>query len=427
MSQGAGALRLVIGLFFAVLAVNIMDRQLMAILGESIKRDLDLSDTELGALTGLVFALFYAAVGLPVAALADRTDRARILGWTTIISSGFTAACGVAGSFLSLAAARAGVAIGDAGGAPTIWSLVCSYFQPNQRAKVIATIQMGVPVGAVLAFVVGGQLAQHLDWKFAFFVVGAIGAILGVLALLLVPEPRRAERAVSIRRGEPVLISLKALLVQPAFCWGVAAVAFAGMAMFGLAAWVPSVMQRVHGWEPGQTGLAVGLTTAAGGLLGTWVSGVLAHNWRVGGDHGAEFSVPMAAAALAAPAALASAFVADPLFALAIYGVAVTCLLAWNAPSIAAFQLVATDRSRALAASLHVFFVNMFGLGLGPLLIGVVSDALAPNTGEGGLTIAVAAVVTGASVIAAACFFLGARALRKLDPQTHAPELIPML
>lgn len=191
MANTLGSPRVVVGLFFAVIAVNIMDRQLMAILGESIKQDLALSDTQLGALTGLVFAIFYAAIGLPIAAIADRFDRARILGWTTLLSSCFTAACGLAGNFLTLSIARAGVAVGDAGGAPTIWSLVCSYFPREARARVISVIQMGVPVGAVLAFVLGGQLAQHWDWRVAFYIVGVLGAILGVIALVLVPEPRR--------------------------------------------------------------------------------------------------------------------------------------------------------------------------------------------------------------------------------------------
>jgi predicted MFS family arabinose efflux permease len=396
---------------FALIAAGIMDRQLMAILAEPIRNDLGLSSTQIGLLAGTVFAVFYALVSLPVALLVDRFDRVRILGWTGIVSGLATAAGGLAGSFAALAGARAVVAIGDAGGPPAIWSLVCAWFTEARRPRIIAAIQIGAPVGGVAAFVVGGLVAQHLDWRAAFWISGAVGVLLGALALWLLPEPRRLDTAP--RPAPPVRQALAFLLGQPAFLWGSAGIACAGLAMFGLAQWAPSVMQREHGWTSGQTGIAVGLVTALGGIAGTWVSGLLAQRRRMQGDEGAEFAVAAGAVALAVPALAASLVVDGPWAVLAAYGAAITGLLAWNAPTIAGFQLVADDGTRALAAALHVFWVNMLGLGLGPLAIGMMDDALATVLPGRSLGLSVAVVAGAAALAAMVCLLCAAGALRK--------------
>jgi len=398
-------------LFFAVIAVNVMDRQMMAILGEAIKLDLGLSDVALGALAGPLFAVFYAVSGLPIAMLADRTDRVLVLGWATAIAGVFAIIGGFAGGFWLLAASRAAVAIGDAGGPPAIWSLVSSYYPKEKRARAIGVIQLGAPAGAVGAFILGGILVASFGWRSGFFVIGGAGIMIGLLCLALVGEPRRAPTSDGQHRGDRGF--LKTLLTPAPMRWGLAGVAAAGMAMFGLGIWSPSVLQRVYGWPADQTGLALGGATAIAGFLGTYLGGWIATRRRRNGDAGAEFSVPFGAMLVAAPLAALSLMAPSGWAVIVIYGFLTTCLLAWNAPSIAAFQLIAPERSRGVAASLHVFFVNMLGLGVGPLAIGGLSDFLTPSMGAQALFVAVAAVVAAAACVAAFCFGRAATALKR--------------
>ncbi len=398
----------VLAIFFLSIAANIADRQLMAIMAETIKIDLGLSDTEVGALTGLVFAVFFASVGIPVAAWADRADRSHILGWTTIGSSIFTTLSGLATGFVTLAAARAGVAIGDAGGAPTIWSLVCSFVPEERRARMIAIIQIGAPVGGMLAFAGGGYIAQHVGWQWAFIGLGLIGIVLGAVSLLVVPEPRRGEETAA---NPGLLRSLEKLAGRPGFLWAQAGVALSGMAMFGLGSWGASVLQRVYALSPSRVGLIVGGSTVLAGMIATLASGWLAERRRESGDDGAEFTLPAMAMLCAAPLIGAQALTGEVLAAIALFAAATFMVLAWNAPSIAGVQLIADDETRALAASLHVFSANMFGLGLGPVLIGALSDVLTPAHGPRALVLALALVAGLAALAASFTFWRAARAL----------------
>ena len=403
--------RLATWLFFGVIAVNVMDRQMMAILAESIRLDLGLSDTQLGALAGPLFAVFYAVAGLPLAMLADRSDRVKVLGWTTAIAGVFAVIAGWARGFATLAVTRAAVAIGDAGGPPAIWSLVSTYYPVEERARRIGLIQIGAPTGAVLAFVLGGFIATRLGWQWGFILIGVAGILIGLAALFLVPEPRRD----AAKHGERQAVSgegWRTLLASPAFRWGLAGVSFAGGAMFAVGIWSPTVLQREYGWAAEQAGLGLGAGTAIAGFTGTYLGGWYASRRRAAGDDGAEFTVPMLALALCVPLILVAAIVPSALVAVGLYGFASFFLLAWNAPSIAGFQAIASERTRALAASLHVFSVNMFGLGLGPLLVGWFSTLLTPSMGDDGLSWALAGVA-GASCLGAALCFARAAALQR--------------
>ena len=412
--------RLASTLFFLIIAINVMDRQMVAILAESMKADLGLSDAALGALAGPLFAFSYAVSGLPIAFITDRTDRVRVLGWSTAIAGVFAASSGFARGFGVLAGARALVAIGDAGGPPAIWSLVSSYHAPEKRARIIANIQLGAPVGAVIAFVVGGLVASTLGWRWGFFIVGGLGIIAGLACLFLVPEPRRDSPKAQVGPTSKTMSPFNGyrdLISQPAFQWGLCGVSLAGVGMFGLGIWAPSVLQREFGWSPGQTGIALGGATALAGSTGTWASGWLAERKRKNGDLGAEFTVPALAMIVAVPVVALSGIAPSAMTALITYGAATFCLLAWNAPSIAAFQLIANDQTRAVAASLHVFFVNMFGLGLGPLAIGFFSEALMPSLGVASLSTSIAIIVTLAVTGAAVAFRRASHHLRRAPAQ----------
>ena len=400
-------------LFFGIVAVNVMDRQLVAILAESIKLDLDLTDTQVGALSGPLFAVFYAVSGLPLARLADATDRVRVLGLTTAIAGAFAAGAALTRGFAGLALTRVVVAVGDAGGPPSIWSLVSSAEAPERRARTIANIQLGAPAGAVLAFVLGGLVAARFGWRSGFLLVGGLGLALGIAALVFVSEPRRgAVSAENIAPGR-----LGTLLRTPGFAWGLGGVAFAGMAMFGLGMWAPTVLQREFGWSVDRTGLALGAATAVAGFAGTWGGGQLTAWRRSRGDEGAEFAVPAGAMLLGIPVVGGALVLVSAVGVLACLASAMLFLLAWNAPSIAGFQHLAEDRARAQAAALHVFFVNLLGLGLGPLVIGALSEALTPAYGAAGLRFALVGTTLTALAVASGCFCVAAATMRRA---THA-------
>jgi predicted MFS family arabinose efflux permease len=407
-----------LALFFAILAVNVMDRQLMAILIEPMKRDLGMTDTQMGLLTGLAFALFYATMGIPIAMLADRADRKIVLAVSSILSSLFSLMCGFATGFWSLLVARVGVAIGDAGGAPTMHSLIASQVAPEERARTLSILQLGVPLGAVFAYAGGGYIAQHYGWQYSFFIVGTLGALLGLLTLIVVKEPRAAAaRSIAM----PLTEGISGLLGQPAFRWGLAGVALAGIGLYSAATWAPSVLQRGFGFTTSQAGLGFGLATALGGGLGTVLGGIVTHALRKRGDNGAEFFLPAIVLLLTAPMILGTLLTRDGAVALGLLGGVSALLLSWNAPSIAGFQNLSTDATRALVSATHVLAVNLVGLGGGPLLVGVLSDLFTPIYGAGALTLALAAVVSVACIASSFCLWMAARHCRTLS-QKHALE-----
>ena len=188
---GAGYRYLVVGLLAVVYTFNFMDRQIMSTLAEPIRKDLGLSDTALGALSGLTFAIFYTTAGIPVAWLSDRFKRVWIMAAACGIWSVFTAACGLATNFTTLAFSRIMVGAGEAGGSPPSYSLISDYFPAKERGVGLAIYSLGVPLGTMLGVALGGGVAAAYGWRMAFFAVGLPGVILALLMLLIVREPKR--------------------------------------------------------------------------------------------------------------------------------------------------------------------------------------------------------------------------------------------
>ncbi len=170
-----GYLRYALGLLCVVYVVNFVDRQVLAILLQSIKRDLQLSDLQLGLLSGTAFGLFYATLGIPIARLADRFSRKGVIAISIAIWSGMTALCGSASGFAALLVYRVGVGVGEAGGSPPAHSIISDYFPPERRATALGIFSLGVPLGILVGFLAGGWLDQTLGWRLAFVVVGLPG------------------------------------------------------------------------------------------------------------------------------------------------------------------------------------------------------------------------------------------------------------
>ena len=365
---------------------SFMDRQILAILLEAIKADLRLSDTQLGLLSGLVFAIFYATLGIPIARLADRTSRKRIIAISLAVWSAMTALSGVAQNFTQLMLARIGVGVGEAGAGPPSHSIIADLYPPEKRASAMAIYSLGVLLGGGLGMMIGGFVAHAYSWRVAMMVVGLPGVILAAIVWLVMAEPRRglsdAQRAMDAPAAMPSLAEgIAAMWRDPVALHLVAAVTITSLVGYALTGWGPSYMQRSLGYSMLDVSKYVALPAAligsASALLGGAAAdraakryGLHAQSWVVAG-----FKL------IAFPFAVGFYFVDDPRLALASYFIAALFAGAYLGPTFALIQHLAPIRLRSVWAALTLLVINLIGLGLGPFAVGKLSDVLQPSYG----------------------------------------------
>ena len=252
---------------------NFIDRQVMTILLEPIKAEFGATDTQMGLLTGLAFALFYATLGVPMARLADRWSRRNVLVISMAVWSGMTALCATASSFGQLALYRIGVGVGEAGGVPPSQSLLADIFPPEQRSLAQGVLASGTNIAVLVGLFGGALLADAYGWRSVFWIFGLPGIVLAVVIRLTVREPVRAPHAVTDDGSLwEAIHKILALPAFPAIAVGVGLTAIAG---YGLGVWSPSFMIRVHGLSLVDAGLYLGLIGVFGGILGTLLSAIL--------------------------------------------------------------------------------------------------------------------------------------------------------
>lgn len=362
-----------------------MDRQILAILQELIRADLKLSDTQLGLLSGLAFAIFYATLGIPVARLADRANRKNIVAISLAIWSAMTAAGGLAQNFLQLLAARIGVGIGEAGSSPPSHSIIADLYPPEKRAGAMGIYSLGVVLGAALGTFIGGLVASAYGWRVAMFVVGLPGVLLAVIVWLFVVEPRRglsdrnaplaADPIPSLAQGFASILANRAALHL------VMAVTLTSMIGYGLTAWGPSFMVRSLGLSVREISLYVALPAGLAGALSAVLGGKLAD--RLAHARGLHAQATMVAVLkmLALPFTFGFFLLGSPTAALASYFAYVLLGNSYLGPTFALIQGLAPVRLRALWAAITLLVINLVGLGLGPTLVGVISDLLKPSFG----------------------------------------------
>lgn len=388
------------GLTLALLTLtyffSFMDRQILAILLEAIKADLKLTDTQLGLLSGLVFAVFYATLGIPVARLADRSSRRNIVAASLAVWSVMTAACGLAQNFTQLMLARIGVGVGEAGAGPPSHSIIADLYPPERRASAMAIYSLGVLLGGGLGLMIGGNVAAAYGWRAAMFVVGLPGVILAVIVRLLVVEPRRG---LSDARTAPADEALPSLAQGISSIWAsapafhlIAAVTITSLVGYAVTGWGPSYMQRSLGLSirdvANYVALPAALIGSASALLGGWLAD------RAARRHGvwAQSWVVTVMKVVALPFAVSFYFVDDPRTALGCYFIAAIFAGAYLGPSFAMIQHLAPVRLRSTWAALSLLAINLIGLGLGPFLVGQLSDWLKPTYGAESLRYAMLAV-----------------------------------
>jgi predicted MFS family arabinose efflux permease len=399
--------RYVLGLLFVVFVFNFIDRQILAILLEPIKADLGVSDTAMGFLTGIAFALFYTVAGIPIARLADRGTRRTVIAVGLAVWSGMTALSGMVRSFGELALARIGVGIGEAACSPPAHSLLSDYFPPERRATALAVYSMGIHVGVLFGFVIGGWMSQYFGWRAAFLVVGLPGLVLSIVVRLTVREPARTHAiAAPVSSGTAV----RTLWATPTFRHMALGAALHSFAAYGIAAWAPAFLGRVHHMQPAEIGLWLGLITGVGGGIGAMSGGVLADRLGVR-DARWSLWVPALASLVEIPFWFVFLLWPDPIPAIlgGIPGVLGGAM--WLGPVFATTQSLVRPDMRALASAVLLFVINLIGLGVGPQAVGVLNDVLTPWAGVGAVRYSLL-IVGIMNVWAAIHFAIAARTLR---------------
>ena len=393
-----------------IYVVNYMDRQILNILLPQIKAEFQLSDTQLGMLAGPVFAVVYSVLGLPMALLADRVSRRKLIAATLAIFSVTTFASAFVTSFIQLLLARFGTGAGEAGTSPAVSSLISDLFPPEKRATALGIYASGLNIGLLIAFFCGGWVAEHYGWRAAFMIAGIPGLILVVLFLLTVQEPRRgAIETLHDSDSAPGLwAAAKHLFAQRSFRFIIAGASLSSFTGYAGLAFNPSYLSRTHGMSPIEIGVMLALLAGVLGFIGTMAAGIIADRLRLGrAGQRAGMLVSMAGVLLALPA-FPVFYLADNL-TIVIVAAAIPAALSttYMGPCFAAVQGLAPLRMRAKAQALLLFTVNMVGLGLGPQWVGLVSDILAPRFGDDSLRYAMVTTIIPLAA-AAWCFWRAA-------------------
>nr|WP_228550762.1 MFS transporter [Endozoicomonas sp. OPT23] len=371
-----------------VYAFNYIDRQLMTILLEPIKNEFQASDTVMGLLTGFAFAVFYATLGVPVARLADSWSRKKVLTISLAFWSGFTALCGMATSFWQLALLRVGVGIGEAGGTSPSQALIAEYFPPEKRSTALSIHATGTHFGVLIGMFGGAMIADAFGWRMAFIAFGLPGVLLSLLMAFSVREPARKKTEEAF---PPLLKTVKEIWNTPGFSRITIAAAFTALSGYGLGAWAPSFMIRVHGLSLVETGLILGIIGTASGLLGAILGGVLCdrlskkdQRWQLWLPAiGAFLSVPFQGAFLLWPEQDQFQLFGSQIPVATLFMIAGGIVAAfWIGPTYAAIQNLSPDHMRTQASAILLLVFNLVGMGIGPVLVGVLSDQLMPAYGN---------------------------------------------
>ncbi len=395
----------------AIYASSHIDRQIVSILAESIKQDLLLSDSQLGFLIGLSFALFYATLGIPIAILADRYSRRNIIAISVIIWSGMTALSGIASNFFQLALARIGVGIGEAGSSPPSHSMIADLFPLESRGAAMGVYAAGINIGVLIGFLVGGFIDEWYGWRMAFFIVGIPGIFLGLLLLFTVKEPARSLAPKPLPKNffkevwktfqiMMAIQSLRHIVI------GCTLVVFVG---YGTTYWNGVFFRRLHGLSPSETGMLLALVGGLIGGIGTFFGGWLADKLATK-DKRAYVWLTAVVKVLMAPFIAWFYFERDTTTAAYLLTIIAFFGGFYLSVSFAMTQTLLPPASRALGAALLLFFINIIGLGLGPFIVGVLSDLFYADYGQDGLRYALL-IVTLLNIWGALHYYLAGRTL----------------
>ncbi|MXO61267.1 MFS transporter [Altererythrobacter salegens] len=367
----------VLAMLMLVYVFNFIDRQILSILAAPIQADLGLTDGQMGLLGGLSFALLYSTLAVPLAVLADRTSRSWVITVSLVLWSGFTALCGMAQGFWHIFLARLGVGIGEAGGVAPSYAVIGDYFPSERRAMALSIYSLGIPFGSAAGVLAGGYIAATVDWRLAFLAVGLAGILIALPFKLLVRDKAKPAE----RPATPSLGATAAVLAKKPTFWLLAfGASFSSMCGYGIAFWLPSLLQRSFGLD------LVGASQFFGALLLIGgVAGILAGGWlgdRMGTRDRAAFAwLPGAAFLLGGPLFALGISTSDVTTSFLLLLVPQALAYVWLGPVLSAVQHLVAAPARSMASALFLLINNLIGLGAGIYALGALSDVLTPIYG----------------------------------------------
>ncbi|WP_313802668.1 MFS transporter [Sphingobium sp.] len=377
-----GSRWVMLGLLFCAYALSGADRQLVAVLAEPIRKDLGLSDSQLGMLSGLAFALFYTVFAIPIAWLADRTNRIATIAFSCLVWSLSTAGCGIAGNYLQLALWRVGVATGEAGASPSAHSLISENFPPERRGMALALYSIGLPVGIAAGTAYGGWIGSLYGWRSAFLWISVPGIVLSLLLLLLV---RTAHNAPELKGSAahkappplPLRETLRGFCKNPVLWQTTFAGSMAALSSYALMVWIPAFLMREKGMSLADIARSYSVLSGSAMVVGMIAGGLLVDRWQRR-DPRASAMIPALAYLAAAPLVLMAIWANDWRVCLALLAVPLALMMTWLPPALATVQNAADPRQRSVVSAIFMLVTGIIGNGAGPLVVGLLSDAFAP-------------------------------------------------
>lgn len=374
---------MVLGMLLLVYIFNFLDRQILSILVEPIKDETGFSDTQIGLLGGLPFAILYSTMAIPLSALADRTSRSKVIAAALVVWSGFTALFGLTHAYWQMFLARMGVGVGEAGGVAPSYALIADYFPSSQRARALSVYSLGIPLGSAFGLLAGGYIAANVHWRAAFIVVGLAGILVAPLFLWVVKDvPKPALRASTPPAFWDTMGEAWAILRRKKAFWLMAlGAASASMMGYGLAFWFPAFLMRSFEFDLQEASRFVAGLLLSGGVAGILGSGILAD--KLGAKDRAFYSrLPAIAFVLAVPLFAAGFLSNSAVLAFFIFLVPQALVYFWLGPILSAVQHLVEPRLRATASALFLLINNLIGLAGGIYALGAFSDLLKPAYGD---------------------------------------------
>ena len=411
---------------------SFIDRQILSLLVEPMKRDLDITDTQMSLLQGLSFAIFYTLMGFPLGRLADSKSRRGLIAGSIFVWSLMTAACGFAKSYWALFFARMGVGVGEAGLSPAAYSLIADSVEKKHLAKAISIYTMGIYLGGGMALIVGGMVIQWAAefstislpiigeiyaWQAVFLAVGLPGLLLVPLLFTLKEPERTKEQAVLLPVSEVVKYLKENKKTVFLHNFGAALASIAG---YGALAWVPSYLIRVHGMNGGEVGLAFGLIVLFCGAGGVITGGAIADKLFKKGQIDAKIRVAMWAMILGIIPTLFYPILSDLTFVLAFLAISTFFSNFMMGLGPSAIQEVVPSNMRGQFSALYLFIVNLIGLGLGPTLVALSTDYIfgAPEAVGYSLLLVTSIAMAGSALLLGLCLPHYRKTINTLEKNT---------
>ncbi len=408
-----GYRRYVLAVLTAGCALNFLDRQLLVILQEPIRRELGLSDTQLGLLSGFGFAGVYVVSGVLLALWSESRARRSVIAVAMGFWSLMTAACGLAQGYGQLLLARMGVAVGESVGGPASHSMIADIFPPRERAFAIAVYTTGINLGILAGYLLGGWINEYFGWRAAFLAIGLPGVLAALVLRATVQEPQRGRHDPPTLAGAPpprLGSAIAALREARSFRWVALGASWQAFGLYGIGSWLPSYMMRNFGMGTGEVGTWLAATAGGVGALGTLAGGWLGD--RLGRrDPRWYVWLPLAGGLLAAPFMLALLMAEDARTALLLNIAPVFVLFMYTAPVVAISHAMVGPQMRATTSAILFFVINLLGMGAGPLFAGFISDHFAGSFGDGSLRLAMLATLLLATAGGTVCYLRAAHLL----------------